>query len=238
MTPWLTAIRYDVIVQARQGFYLASAVMVVMVAGLLLYVPPAARSNHALWVPALVAVNLPITTFFFVAGLILLERDEGTLNALGVSPVTANQYLAVHTTTLVALAAVESIAVVWIAFSLGSWLMVAAGTVALGVFYTASGAGISVRYTSVNELVLPASVLVTFLLLPLLPHFGLLPRTPFLIHPVEPSLTLLRGAYTPLTAVDAVFGGVGSVAWGAIAWRWGSARVARVMRETAATGGR
>jgi fluoroquinolone transport system permease protein len=204
----------------------------------LLSVPPSARANHALWVPALLVVNLPITTFFFVAGLILLERDEGTLNALGVSPVTASQYLAVRMTTLIALAALESMAVVSIAFALGSWMLLAAGTVALGVFYTASGAGISVRYTSINELVLPASVFVTFLLLPLLPHFGLVPRAPFLMHPVEPALTLLRGAYTPLTPLDALFGGVGSMIWGGLAWRWGSARVARVMRETTATGGR
>ena len=36
--------------------------------------------------PAILVINLQITTFFFVAGLMLLERDEGTLNALAVSP--------------------------------------------------------------------------------------------------------------------------------------------------------
>jgi hypothetical protein len=38
-------------------------------------VPQAARANDAVWVPAILAVNLQITTFFFVAGLMLLERD-------------------------------------------------------------------------------------------------------------------------------------------------------------------
>jgi fluoroquinolone transport system permease protein len=81
-----TALRWDVILQARNGFYWASAFLVLVVGGLLLALPAAARANEAAWVPAVVAVNLQITTFFFVAGLILLERDEGTLAALAVSP--------------------------------------------------------------------------------------------------------------------------------------------------------
>jgi fluoroquinolone transport system permease protein len=238
MRRWLTALRYDVILQARHGFYFATGVIVTLVSGLLLMLPPEARANHALWVPAVFAVNLPITTLFFVAGLILLERDEGTLAALGVAPVTAGQYLATRMTTLITLAIVETLAVVWVAFGVGSWLPIAAGAVALGLFYTGCGAGISARYTSVNELILPASVFVTFLLVPLLPHFGLLPRAPFVVHPVEPALTLVRGGYTTLSVADLVFGVAGSLGWGALAWRWGTSSVARAMRTTEATGGR
>ena len=38
---------------------------------------------------------------------------------------------------------------------------------------TGFGAGVSSRYTTVNEMILPGSVFVTFLLLPLLAHFGM-----------------------------------------------------------------
>lgn len=238
MRRWLTALRYDVLLQARHGFYLASGVMIAIVGGLLVMLPPDARANHALWVPALIAINFPITTLFFIAGLILLERDEGTLTALGVSPVTAGHYLALRMITLVTLAVIETLAVVWIAFGVGSWMPITAGAVALGIFYTGCGAGISARYTTVNELILPTSAFVTFLLVPLLPHFGFLPRAPFVVHPVEPALTLVRGGYTMLTTPDLLFGVIGSLAWCAIAWRWGRASVARAMRSTEATGGR
>lgn len=79
MTAFVTVLRWDIMVQARNGFYWATAFLVLVVGGLLLAVPATARTDAALWVPALIAVNLQITTFFFVAGLILLERDEGTL---------------------------------------------------------------------------------------------------------------------------------------------------------------
>ena len=78
MSAFLTALRWDVVLQARNGFYWASAFVVLVIGGLLLAVPEAVRSNQAALVPAILAINLQITTFFFVAGLMLLERDEGT----------------------------------------------------------------------------------------------------------------------------------------------------------------
>jgi fluoroquinolone transport system permease protein len=239
MSAFVTALRWDVVVQARNGFYWATAFIVLVVGGLLLAVPETVRADEGAWVPALVAINLQITTFFFVAGLILLERDEGTLVALAVSPLTPAAYLATHTLSLTALAALETMALVSIAFAdAPSWPLLLAGTSALGVIYTGIGAAVATRYTSVNALLLPASLVVTLLLLPLLPHFGLAPRSLFLLHPIEPAVTLVRAAYGGTGFGEAAFGVFGSIVWGAIAFIWGRSRVSRLMRDTLATGGR
>jgi fluoroquinolone transport system permease protein len=239
MSAFATALRWDVVVQARNGFYWTTAFVVLVVGGLLLAVPEAARADEAAWVPALVAVNLQITTFFFVAGLLLLERDEGTLLALAVSPLTPAAYLATRTLSLTTLAGLETIALVSIAFTDSpSWPLLLAGTSALGVIYTGIGASLATRYASVNALLLPASVIVTLLLLPLLPHFGLAPRAPFLVHPIEPALTLMRAAYGETTVANIAFGVLGSSWWGAITFFWGQRRVGRLMQDTVATGGR
>jgi fluoroquinolone transport system permease protein len=236
---FVAALRWDILLQARNGFYFATAFIVLVVGGLLLAVPASARANEAAWVPAILAVNLQITTFFFVAGLILLERDEGTLTALAVSPVTPGVYLASRTVSLTALAAVETVAVVWIAFGTsGAWLLIVAGTAALGVVYTGLGAVVGTCYASVNALLLPASVVVTLLLLPLLSHFGFVSRALFLAHPIEPALTLIRAGYGPSEPREIIFGIVGSLVWSAVAFLWGRQRVSRLMRDTHATGGR
>jgi fluoroquinolone transport system permease protein len=155
MSAFLTALRWDVVLQARNGFYWASAFVVLVIGGLLLAVPEAVRSNQAALVPAILAINLQITTFFFVAGLMLLERDEGTLTALAVSPLSPGGYLATRTVSLTVLAAVETIVLLCIAFdTVGSW-SVLIGTASLGVIYTGFGAGMGARYGSVNELLLP-----------------------------------------------------------------------------------
>jgi len=239
MIAFVTALRWDIVLQARNGFYWASAFVVVLVGGLLLGVPESVRADAAAWVPALLAVNLQITTFFFVAGLMLLERDEGTLTALAVSPLSPAAYLATRTITLTTLAAAETVAVVLIAFGTGgSWLLILSGTAALGVIYTGFGSGLGARYASVNEMLLPASVFVTVLLLPLLPHLGLGPRAPFLVHPIEPALALIRAGYGDGNAREIAFGAFGSVFWSAVAFAWGGSRVGLLMRDTRAGGGR
>jgi hypothetical protein len=52
MTAILNALRWDVIVQARNGFYWASAFLIIVIGSLLLSVPESARANSAVWVPA------------------------------------------------------------------------------------------------------------------------------------------------------------------------------------------
>ena len=238
MTRWLAVVLTDVRLQARQGFYAATAIIVVLVGGLLVSIPADLRGNSALWVPFWVVVNFPITTFFFMCGLMLLERDEGTLMALAVAPVSPHAYLGVRVLTLVTLATAETVLVAALAFDINRPIIVLIAAVLLGTMLTSLGAAVSARYESMNELILPGSVLVTFLLLPLLAHAGLSPRGPFLLHPVEPSLALLRSAYGHATAGEIVYGVSAGLAWCAIAWRWGSVSIRNVMRHTAATGGR
>ena len=57
MTAVLNALRWDVIIQARNGFYWASAFLIVVISALLLSVPETARANSALWVPAVLVTQ-------------------------------------------------------------------------------------------------------------------------------------------------------------------------------------
>lgn len=239
MIALVTALRWDVVVQARNGFYWATIFVVLVVGGLLLAVPADARADTGVWVPALVAINLVITTFFFAAGLLLLERDQGTVVALAVSPLTPAAYLAARVMSLTALATIETIALVVIAFdNVPSWPLLLAGISAVGVVYTGIGTALASRYTSINELLVPASSIVGLLLLPLLPHFGLVSHVLFLVHPIEPALTLVRAAYRETDGASMAFGVLGSAAWAALGFLWGQRRVSRLMRNTLATGGR
>jgi fluoroquinolone transport system permease protein len=239
MTALATALRWDAALQSRNGFYRATLFIVLVMGALLLAIPEALRADRALWVPAVLAVNLQVTTFFFVAGLMLLEREEGTLAALGVSPLGAGTYLLSKTVTLTALAAVETVALVLIAFGPGgNWVLILLGTAAIGAVYTGFGVAVGARFRSVNALLLPASLIVTLLLLPLLPHFGLAPRVPSFLHPIEPPLALIRAGYGVGGAGEIAYGLAGSAMWAGIAFLLGRRAVGGLMGSTEATGGR
>jgi hypothetical protein len=106
----------------------------------------------------------------------------------------------------------------------------------MGVIYTGFGVVVAARYTALNTLLLPASMVITLLLLPLLPHFGLAPRAPFLLHPLEPALTIIRAAYRPAGPADVVFGVAGCVLWTTVAFVWGRRSVSRMMRAVSLEG--
>jgi fluoroquinolone transport system permease protein len=238
MRGFVDILRFDVMVQARNGFYWASGFVVLAISALLAASPVVVLNNPGLWVPALVMFNLQITTFFFVAGLLLLEKDEGTLTALGASPLSARTYLLARSTTLTMLAAVETLVIVWFGFGFSASWALFAGIAAVGVTYTGFGVAVAARYESINSLLLPASVIVTVLLLPLLGHFDLAPRLLLVWHPLEPALTLLRAAYRPASLPELMLAAAGSIAWAGIAFNLAQKAVEQLMRDTRASGGR
>ena len=81
MRRWLAVLRYDLLLQARHGFYLATGVMVVIVSGLLVMLPAAARADPCGLGAALGRRQSADHDLVLMCGLILLERDEGTLLA-------------------------------------------------------------------------------------------------------------------------------------------------------------
>lgn len=97
---------------------------------------------------------------------------------------------------------------------------------------------VAARYDSINSLLLPASVIVTVLLLPLLGHFGLASRLLLVWHPMEPAITLMRAAYGPTAMRELLFGVVGSAIWACLAFELAQRAVTQLMRDTRASGGR
>lgn len=226
----LASVRWDVVRQYRYRFYAVSLFVVVIWGVLLSLLGEVARPVAAVAVPAFVCSNLVITTFYFMAALLLLEKDEGTLAALGVTPLRRGEYLGAKVLTLTLLGLVESLLVVGLLFGTDlHWGLLTAGTALLGAFYTLAGFIFIVRYDAINAFLLPSVGVVMFLFLPLLPHFGMAARWPFYLHPVEPALTLMRAAYAPAGAGTLAYGLLGLVGWCAGAAWWAMRRFDRLV---------
>ena len=89
--------------------------------------------------------------------------------------------------------------------------------------------------TLVNEFLFPSVVLVTALLLPLLAHFGVMSRMPFLVHPVEPPLALMRAAYQPAGGPELAYAVAGTLAWVAVSYVWARRQFVRFIVRAAGT---
>jgi hypothetical protein len=105
----LATVRCDVTLQLRHGFYYATAFVLIVCVALVSRFP---ALDLGWLLPALVLGNLLINTFYFIGGLILLEKGEGTLEAQVVTPLRTWEYLASKIGTLTLFGLVENLVIV------------------------------------------------------------------------------------------------------------------------------
>lgn len=213
----LAAIRCDVAVQARHGFYLVSAILAPLL-GWLLGLLPADGLDPAMALPAAMAFNLLVTTFFFVGALVLLEKAQGSLLALATSPIRPLEWLASKVVTLTLLGLAESLAVVAIAFGTRAITLglVAGGTV-LAVLYVLFGFVTIGRYERFNDWIPPAAAVTTVAFLPLLHVFDVVTSAAWWLHPAFAPLRLMQA---PESVAAWVYALATSTAWIVLATLW------------------
>lgn len=217
----LATLRYDIVLQFRNGFYHVSVFFIAIWVGLWSQLPNTSNYPYALILPALVTLNMLITTFYFVAGLVLLEKAEGTLTSLVVTPLRAEEYLVARVLSLSLLAALESLLIVVLIYGFHfNPLPLVVGMLLLGGFYTLAGFVAIVRYDSINAYVIPSGFVVLVLLLPLIDHVGLWRHPIFYLHPLQPALLLLRAAFEPPASWQIAYGLGGSLLWFTISFAW------------------
>lgn len=187
----------DARVQFRNGFYLATAFVVVCSIALLRWLP---ADVSALLLPVVLLENTVINTFYFVSALLLLERGEGTFAAQSVTPLSADEYLAAKILTLTALSLVESLLIATAVAGLdGRLVALSLGIVLAAVLFCLSGAALIVHYESINEFIMPSVLYTAILSLPILGYFGVGAREWYLAHPIQGPLELMQmqTAFTP-----------------------------------------
>ncbi len=207
----LTTIACDIRLQFRNGFYYAAAFVAVVMA---LVLNQVRLFDLALLLPVFVLGNILVNTFYFIGGLVLLEKGEGTLAAQVVTPLRTGEYLAAKVATLALLALIESLIIVAAAYGSGFALLpLLAGVVLLAALYVLYGFVVVARYDSINTYLLPSVVYTAVLSLPLLDYFGLWQSWLFYLHPIQAPLLLLRAAFQPLAPWQLVYGVLYSALW-------------------------
>jgi fluoroquinolone transport system permease protein len=205
----------DVRLQFRNGFYYAAAFIVAMVAFLAMQLPDLDWSP---WLAPIIFGNLVTATYFFIGGLVLLEKAEGTLEAQVVTPLRVSEYLGSKVVTLAALSVIENIALVALIggfhYRFG---LLALGVVCAAVIYILLGFVAVARYDSINEYLMPSVLYVWILSIPMLDYFELWTTPLMILHPLQGALVLIRAAFIPVAPVDYLSGLLSALIWIVIA---------------------
>jgi fluoroquinolone transport system permease protein len=214
----LASLRADARLQFRHGFYYAGGFVAVLMVFGLRQLP---RDVLAEVFPPFFAFGLPITTFYFVAGLLLLEKGEGTLEALVVTPLRVHEYLLSKVATLTLLAGAENLLVLVAVYGAQvSWIPLLAGFVGLSAFYTCLGFVAVVRYDSINEFLMPSVLFMMALQVPLLDYVGIVESPVFLAWPSQAGLFVLRDAFGELAGWERAYAALALPVWVGLAFWW------------------
>ena len=220
MTRLLSAMKTDVTVQLRNKLYAIGIGVAVLVAVMFAWLAGADQLPSV--VPALMLLVIGGTTLLYVAGMIVFERDEGTLHAVIVSPLRTSEYLWSKIITLTALATLESITMIGGAMLIMSRSeavrlpnvpVLLLGILAIGVMYTLIGIVLIVRYDKIADFLIPMTAVFSVLEIPFVHFWGVIEHPAFLIIPTSAPTMLMQGAFISLAAWEWLYAIGYTAAW-------------------------
>lgn len=218
MSRLAATIRCDVRLQFRNGFYWAVAFLLTI---LLVVIAQLPAFDWRPVLPALILGNLVTATFYFMAGLVLLERGEGTLEAQIVTPLRVEEYLGSKLVTLTALSIVENVIIALITVgTVFRPLPLVLGIVLASCLYCLAAFPAAVRYGSINELLFPTMLWTLLFALPIVQYAGVWHTPLMYLHPFQAPLVILRGAVAELPPWEWVYGIAWGMLWIGIAFVW------------------
>ena len=228
MTGLAATLKLDVQIQARSKLYtigIAVAILLGLVGRFIFSYEHAGRVLAAFYL-----LGIGSTTYIFGASLVLLEKTQGTIDALRTSPLTATTYMASKAITLTAFATIESAIVYVIAFygAPVSPLPLALGVIMLGILFVFVGLGQVAPHDSVFTFLVPGALLVgSVIQWPVFYLLGIGPQILWYMVPTQGPVILMLGASEPLAGWQWLYGVGMSLAAVAIAHTWARRRFAR-----------
>lgn len=207
----ISTLVWDMRRQFRNGFYYVSAFAAVI---LIIVLKQLGDVNWAMLFPPIILENLVLNGFYFAAGLVLLEKGEGTLEAQIVTPLRPWEYLVSKALSLGVLSLFETLIIVVVMSGVGfNWLLLIAGIVFLTAMYALYGFVVVARYDSISEFLMPSALWTMGFSLPLLYYFDLWRSWVMFLHPLQAPLVLMQAAFEPLPAWQIVYGVLYSLLW-------------------------
>ena len=213
MTRLTSAMKTDFRIQVRNRLYIIGPVVAVFMG---LVISQLAGANDLVRaVPVVVLLVIGGTGLLYVGGLVIFEKDEGTLNAVTVSPLRTSEYLLSKVLTLSVLALFEGVILNGVAVFIISRSqplapvnvpLLLAGILVVNLVNTLVGVAIIARFDSLTDALVPLIAVGTFLQFPFLYFLELWPSPLLLAVPTGAPAMLMQGAFRPLEAWEWAYG--------------------------------
>lgn len=203
---------FDIKFQFRQGFYFAYLIVTVFYAAILWFLPVAISQKV---LPFVLFTDISVLGFFFIGGILLLERGQNSLSALFVTPIKVQEYLLAKVISLSILSSIATLALYITVRGKLSFLPALLSIVWINMFiYTLLGIALVSQVKKINDYFIYGVPVGLILFIPLLSFFDVFEVPLFYLLPTEPTLELLCGDFSIWALLIMLF-------WAVVAWFWG-----------------
>ncbi len=200
---WST-LRWDMILNFRQGIVYAAIWIMIMWSVMLSLVPQAGR------VPVLISLlflEVSIFAFYLMPGVYYLEKAERVLDSLVISPMPPWVWLVSKTTVFSALTLLASIVIVLAVHGPHvHWIWFGAAVLLSGMPVLLVGFALATRYNGIADYLFPSIPVLLVLQLPLLDYWDVLSGGFWWVFPTMPGLVLLEAAFQDVPRTRALIG--------------------------------
>ncbi len=196
------AILSDIQFQIKHGFYLVYILITAMYLIILSFLPDDILS---IALPLVVYADPSILGLFFIGGIILLEKDQGVLLVLVVSPLRSLEYVLSKTISLSIISVLAAFAISFFSqFQNVNWLILFVATVLTSAFFTLCGIMINAACKNVNQYLLKTIPYMFLLIIPCFSLLGFPYSQIFCVIPSVAALKLTIGAFHGINSLEAV----------------------------------
>ncbi|MFZ5969860.1 MAG: ABC transporter permease [Bacillota bacterium] len=218
MKRFFGALRNDILLQIKYGFYTVYTIVTLVYVLLLRSIP---SSSLDVITPFIIFSDPAFLGFYFIGGLILLEKGENTLEYLISTPLREKEYLLAKMVSLTLLAVLASLVIASFGYTNPfNLLLMITGLVLTSFLYILVGFVAVARFKTVNEYILTSIVYMFALNLPILGYFRLIQTPWFYLFPSQASLLLIRGAFQPVEVWEIIYGVIYLICWNIFMFKW------------------
>ena len=185
-------LKWDIRLQFRYYFWLVAAVLTAMWSGVLLALSEEVVNT---WVPVLIFADIGNIGLLFIAGILFLERRQGTIYATAVMPISPGTWLTAKLISLSLLCLACAIAIVAISSNSVNWLRLIPSAALCAALFTSVGFLAAVSFNKILNYFLGVGIILIPFNLPVLDYLGIFQNNALWIIPSQPVMWALAGSF-------------------------------------------
>ena len=203
MNRLLKCIIGDIFLQYKYGIYLIYSVITILYIIILNQIPDHLTNTI---IPFILLTDPSLLGIFFIGGLVLFEKGEGTLEYLVVSPLSIKEYLLSKMISLTIISVIASGTIVVFSYKHNlNKITLILGIVLTSLLFVLIGFIAVVRFNTVNKYLLASIIYMTVLFSPFIDYFGLYKSWVFYLIPTKASIILIFGAFEKIEIWEGLY---------------------------------